>query len=179
VHITPFRGEYHELVPSARHLVRNLIYPVPDPSFPFLGVHFTRSVHGGIHAGPNAVLALAREGYTWRDVSRVDLAEMARDPGLWRLARRHWRTGLGEVWRSLSRAALVRALRKLVPDIGPADLEPAPSGVRAQALRADGSLVEDFAFAERGRVLHVLNAPSPAATASLAIGEHVAARLPL
>ena len=178
LHITPFRGEYHELVPSARGLVNHLVYPVPDPSFPFLGVHFTRSVHGGVHAGPNAVLALAREGYSWRDVSRVDLAEMARDPGLRRLARRHWRTGLGEVWRSLSTQAFVQALRRLVPEVSATDLESAPSGVRAQALRPDGTLVEDFAFAERGRVLHVLNAPSPAATASLAIGEHVAARLP-
>jgi L-2-hydroxyglutarate oxidase len=175
--ITPFRGEYHDLRPQARHLVRHLVYPVPDPSFPFLGVHFTRSIHGGVHAGPNAVLALAREGYRWRDVSGRDLAEMARDPGLRRLGRRHWRTGMAEVWRSLSTAAFVRALRRLVPEISAADLSSAPSGVRAQALRPDGTLVDDFAFVERGAILHVVNAPSPAATASLAIGEHVASRL--
>lgn len=177
VHITPFRGEYYELRPGARHLVRNLIYPVPDPDFPFLGVHFTRSVHGGVHAGPNAVLALAREGYSWRDVSRADLGEMVRDPGLRRLARRYWRTGAMEMWRSWSRRAFVRALQRLVPEIHADDLEPAPAGVRAQALRADGGLVEDFEFAAHGRLLHVLNAPSPAATASLAIGEHIATTL--
>lgn len=177
VRVTPFRGEYYELVPAARGLVRNLIYPVPDPAFPFLGVHFTRSIHGGVHAGPNAVLALAREGYSWRIANRHDMAEMLKDPGLWRLARRYWRTGLGEVRRSLSRRAFVSALRKLVPDVTAEDLQAAQAGVRAQALLADGTLVDDFAFAEHGRVLHVLNAPSPAATASLAIGEHIARRL--
>lgn len=176
VRITPFRGEYHELQPAARGLVRNLIYPVPDPAFPFLGVHFTRSIHGGVHAGPNAVLALSREGYGWRDVDLVDVSEMIRDRGLRRLARRYWRTGTGEIRRSVSRRAFVRALQKLVPEISHADLSPAPAGVRAQALRSDGTLVEDFAFAEHGDVLHVLNAPSPAATASLAIGEHIATR---
>jgi L-2-hydroxyglutarate oxidase len=177
VRITPFRGEFHDLVPSAQHLVRGLIYPVPDPAFPFLGVHLTRSIHGGVHAGPNAVLALAREGYRWTDVSMVDVAEMARNPAMWRLARRHWRTGGAEVWRSLSTGALVRALQRLVPELTAADIEPAPSGVRAQALRRDGTLVDDFAFQHRGPVLHVLNAPSPAATASLAIGEEIIARL--
>jgi L-2-hydroxyglutarate oxidase len=160
VRITPFRGEFHDLVPSARHLVRGLIYPVPDPTFPFLGVHLTRSIHGGVHAGPNAVLA-----------------EMARNPAMWRLARRHWRTGAAEVWRSVSTAALVRALQRLVPELTAADLQPAPSGVRAQALGRDGTLLDDFAFEQRGPVLHVLNAPSPAATASLAIGEQIATRL--
>ena len=177
VHITPFRGEYHELTHDALGLCRHLIYPVPDPAFPFLGVHFTRSIHGGVHAGPNAVLALAREGYSWRDVSARDLAEMASDPGLWRLARRHWRTGIGEMWRSVSTDALVRALRRLVPEIGPEHLEPAPAGVRAQALRSDGSLLDDFEFHRDGRVLSVINAPSPAATASLAIGERIVQRL--
>ena len=157
--------------------MNHLIYPVPDPAFPFLGVHFTRAIHGGVHAGPNAVLALAREGYTWRDVSINDVREMAGDPGLWRLARRHWRTGLGEVHRSLSVTALVKALQRLVPEIRSQHLEPAPSGVRAQALEADGSLLDDFAFEAQGPILHVLNAPSPAATASLAIGAEIAKRL--
>lgn len=178
VRITPFRGEYYELRPEARSLVRGLIYPVPDPAFPFLGVHFTRSIHGGVHAGPNAVLALSREGYSWRDVSLHDIAEMAGDPGLRRLARRYWRTGTGEVWRSLSRRAFARALRRLVPDITINDLVPAAAGVRAQALRPDGTLVEDFEFAGDGSVTHVLNAPSPAATASLAIGERIARHVP-
>jgi L-2-hydroxyglutarate oxidase len=176
VRITPFRGEYHHLRPHATGLVRNLIYPVPDPAFPFLGVHFTRDVHGGVHAGPNAVLALSREGYRWGAVSLTDLAEMVWDPGLWRLMARHWRTGLGEMHRSLSLRALTRALQRLVPDLAQEDLEPAPAGVRAQALRSDGELLDDFAFAESGPVLHVLNAPSPAATASLAIGEEIASR---
>jgi L-2-hydroxyglutarate oxidase len=177
VHITPFRGEYHELRPSARGLVRDLVYPVPDPRFPFLGAHFTRMINGGVHVGPNAVLALAREGYHWRDIERGDVGEMLRDPGLRRLAAQHWRTGSGEVWRSLSRHALVRRLRRLVPEVQVDDLVRAPSGVRAQALDAKGTLLDDFAFASTDRIVHVLNAPSPAATASLAIGEAVAARV--
>lgn len=175
VRIVPFRGEYHELVPARRHLCRHLIYPVPDPRFPFLGVHLTRMVDGTVHVGPNAVLALAREGYSW---GRVDLAEvrsLATSPALRRIAARHWRTGAGEVLRSASRRALVRALRRLVPEIGPADLVPAGAGVRAQACLPDGTLLDDFAVERHGRVVHVLNAPSPAATASLAIGAHVAA----
>jgi L-2-hydroxyglutarate oxidase len=177
VRITPFRGEYHELRPSARGLIRDLVYPVPDPRFPFLGAHFTRMIDGGIHVGPNAVLALAREGYRWRDVEPTDVAEMLRDPGLRRLAARHWRTGSGEVWRSLSRHALVRQLRLMVPEVTVDDLLRAPSGVRAQALDEKGTLLDDFAFASTDRIVHVLNAPSPAATASLAIGEAVAARV--
>jgi len=177
VRITPFRGEFHELVPSARHLVRCLIYPVPDPAFPFLGAHLTRSVHGGVHAGPNAVLALSREGYRWAEIEARDVLEMATNPGVWRLAKRHWRTGAAEVWRSLSVKAMTHALQRLVPELTAADLEPAPSGVRAQALRPDGTLLDDFAFEYHGSVLHVLNAPSPAATASLAIGEEIARRL--
>jgi L-2-hydroxyglutarate oxidase len=175
--ITPFRGEYHELRPEARRLVRHLVYPVPDPSFPFLGVHLTRSIDGGVHVGPNAVLALAREGYRWSDVDRRDVAEMLRDPGLRRLAARHWRTGSAEVVRSLSRRAFVRALQRLVPEVSVADLVRAPSGVRAQALSPEGDLLDDFAFATGRHTVHVVNAPSPAATASLAIGEEVARRV--
>lgn len=182
--IMPFRGEYHELIPSRRHLVRTLIYPVPDPRFPFLGVHLTSMMDGTVHAGPNAVLALSREGYRWRDIDRRDLTAMATDAASWRLARRYWRTGLGEVGRSLSRARFVKALQRLVPELTLEDLVPAGSGVRAQAVRKDGTLLDDFAFAGGAsgtvgdaRVVHVVNAPSPAATASLAIGRVIAGRL--
>jgi L-2-hydroxyglutarate oxidase len=174
--IVPFRGEYYELRAKARDLVRNLIYPVPDPGFPFLGVHFTRTIHGGVECGPNAVLALAREGYRWSDVSLRDLADSLGYAGFWRLAARHWRTGAGEVWRSLSKGAFTRALQRLVPEIRAEHLEAAPAGVRAQALAEDGALVDDFLIREKGRMVHVLNAPSPAATSSLAIGETVAER---
>jgi len=175
-HIVPFRGEYWALRPARRHLVRGLIYPVPDPSFPFLGVHLTTTIGGGVLAGPNAVLALAREGYRWRDASPRHIAALAADRGLWRLARRYWRTGAGEVWRSLSKNAFVRELRRLLPELGADDLERAPAGVRAQALRPDGALVDDFAIVETERAIHVVNAPSPAATASLEIGSAIAAK---
>lgn len=174
--IIPFRGEYFELAPARRHLVHGLIYPAPDPRFPFLGVHLTRSVHGGVHVGPNAVLALAREGYSWRVIEPADIAETMRAPGFRTLARQHWRYGLNEMTRSLSRRSFARALARLVPDVTAADLSPAASGVRAQAVHADGRLADDFELhrSNEGRVLHVLNAPSPAATASLAIGDHLA-----
>jgi len=177
--IVPFRGEYFELAPSRSHLVNALIYPVPDPQFPFLGVHLTRSVHGRIHAGPNAVLALSREGYSWRAVDVGDLASTIRFRGFRHLARAQWRYGLSEMVRSFSRARFAAALARLVPEVRREDLEPASSGVRAQAVDADGRLVDDFAFSRSndGRALHVLNAPSPAATASLAIGDHIAAEL--
>jgi L-2-hydroxyglutarate oxidase len=174
--IVPFRGEYYELVPAARALVRGLIYPVPDPRFPFLGVHFTRTLAGGVECGPNAVLALAREGYTWLDVSARDLADTLAYGGFWRLARRHWRYGGMEVRRSLSRRAFARSLQRLVPDVKASDLVRAPAGVRAQALEPDGELVDDFLLVERRREIHVCNAPSPAATSSLAIGETIAER---
>ena len=174
--IMAFRGEYFELTPRARALVRHLVYPLPDPAFPFLGVHFTRMIDGGVHAGPNAVPALAREGYSWRSVNGADLAEILRDRGSWSLARKYWRTGAGEIHRSLSKAAFVRALQRLVPEIVAEDLIPSPAGVRAQAIRPDGSLVDDFAFADGPRSVHVVNAPSPAATASLAIAEEIADR---
>ncbi len=174
--ILPFRGEYYELSEGRRDLVRHLIYPVPDPSFPFLGVHLTRDVHGGVHAGPNAVLALAREGYTLGSFSRRDVAEIARYSGFWRLARRHWRTGAGEYRRSLLRSAFVAGLQQLVPEVQAEDLVPALAGVRAQAVLPDGSLVDDFLIDETPRGLHVLNAPSPAATASMPIGNELAAR---
>ena len=174
VQIVPFRGEYFELVPSAEHLCRTLIYPVPDPAFPFLGVHFTRMIGGGVECGPNAVLAFAREGYTRTTVNLRDLAETLGYSGFRRLARKHLRAGLGEMWRSFSKAAFVRALQRLVPEIRAEHLVPAEAGVRAQAVRPDGALEDDFALVRRGRVLHVVNAPSPAATASLAIGQHIA-----
>jgi len=176
VSIVPFRGEYYELAPARRHLVRALIYPVPDPRFPFLGVHLTRTVDGRVEAGPNAVLALQREGYSWRDVSLRDLAETARWPGFWRLMRRHWATGMGEVWRSLVRGAFLRDLRRLVPELADADLLRGGSGVRAQAVDRAGRLVDDFHILPGERALHVLNAPSPAATASIAIGQWIAER---
>ncbi|WP_232847768.1 L-2-hydroxyglutarate oxidase [Occultella kanbiaonis] len=175
--IVPFRGEYFELVPDKADLVRTLIYPVPDPRFPFLGVHLTTMIHGGVHAGPNAVLALAREGYTWRDVNLADLRGSLSWPGLWRLGRRNIVPGAGEIIRSLSRARFAASLSRLVPGITAADLVPAPAGVRAQALRRDGSLVDDFLVQRADRQLHVLNAPSPAATASLEIAAHLESEL--
>lgn len=173
VSIVPVRGEYYELVPARRHLVRNLIYPVPDPDLPFLGVHFTRDVHGGVHAGPNAVPALGREAYRWGQVDRHEVAALVREPGVRRVARRYWRTEIGEVRRSLHKRSFVRALARLVPDVTEGDLVPAPAGIRAQAVDGHGRLLDDFAFTRAGRVLHVLNAPSPAATASLAIAEQI------
>ncbi len=172
--IVPFRGDYYTLTPAARSLVRGLIYPVPDPRFPFLGVHFTRTIGGEVLAGPNAVLAFAREGYRRTDVSLRDLAGTLAFAGFRRLARRHWRTALAEMGRDWSKAAFGRELRRYVPDCHNKDIVFGPSGVRAQALRADGTLVEDFSIAEGPHVLHVRNAPSPAATASLAIGRRLA-----
>ena len=176
VRIVPFRGEYYDLVPQRHGLVRNLIYPVPDPRFPFLGVHFTRMVHGGVEAGPNAVLALRREGYGRADFSLRDTAELIAYPGFWRMGLRHWRMGLHESWRSTSGAAFVAALRQLVPEITRADVVRAGAGVRAQALGPGGSLCDDFVIVEADRMVHVLNAPSPAATASITIGRAIAER---
>ncbi|MEX0847195.1 MAG: L-2-hydroxyglutarate oxidase [Ilumatobacteraceae bacterium] len=177
--IVPFRGEYFELAPSRTHLVKALIYPVPDPQFPFLGVHLTRGVNGHIHAGPNAVLALAREGYSWRAINGRDLKETVSFPGFQTLAKAQWRYGLSEMARSFSRTMFANALARLVPEVRKEDLEPAAAGVRAQAIHPDGRLADDFEFGRSngGRVLHVLNAPSPAATASLAIGDQIAAEL--
>lgn len=173
VMIVPFRGEYFDLVPERACLVRALIYPVPDPRFPFLGVHFTRRISGKVDAGPNAVLALAREGYRHTDISVRDLASAFAFQGFWRMARQHWRNGLDEWHRSLSKRAFVRALQRLLPEVGEKDLVPGGSGVRAQALKPDGALVDDFQFVPSGKVLHVLNVPSPAATASLTIGRAI------
>lgn len=175
--VIAFRGEYRELVPTRSHLVRTLIYPVPDPQFPFLGVHLTRGIDGHVHVGPNAVLALAREGYQWRQIDIRQLRRTFAFRGFRRFARTNWRFGFDEMARSLSRRRFAAAARQLVPEIARADLAPAPSGVRAQAIAADGQLVDDFAFRSVGRALHVLNAPSPAATASLEIGAAIAARL--
>lgn len=172
--IVPFRGDYYTLTPRARRLVRGLIYPVPDPSFPFLGIHFTKRIDGSVLAGPNAVLAFAREGYRRRDLSFRDLRETLAFPGFRRLARRHLASGLAEMWRDLSKRAFTSALARYVPEIRAVDLVFGPSGVRAQSLSADGRLVEDFSIGESAHVLHVRNAPSPAATASLAIGRELA-----
>ncbi len=174
VHIIPFRGEYYELIPERHGLVRDLIYPVPDPRFPFLGVHFTRMVHGGVEAGPNAVLAFRREGYARSAFSIRDSLEMASYGGFWRMAGKYWKTGAGEFHRSFSKAAFVQALQRLMPDIREADLVPGGAGVRAQAVAADGSLVDDFRIERANRMIHVLNAPSPAATSSLSIGATIA-----
>jgi len=173
VMIVPFRGEYYDLVPERASLVRSLIYPVPDPRFPFLGVHFTRRITGKVDAGPNAVLALAREGYRHSDISVRDLASTLAFPGFWRMARQHWRNGMDEWHRSLSKAAFVQALQRLLPEVTANDLVPGSSGVRAQALKPDGALVDDFQFVASGKILHVLNVPSPAATASLSIGKSI------
>jgi (S)-2-hydroxyglutarate dehydrogenase len=175
--IVPFRGEYFELKPEAHHFCKNLIYPVPDPNFPFLGVHFTRMIGGSVECGPNAVLAFAREGYKKTDLNIVDLAESLTYPGFLRMAAKYWRMGMGEMWRSVSKAAFVRALQRLLPEIRAEHLEPAPAGVRAQAVTPEGSLVDDFLIQETDRVINVGNAPSPAATASLNIGKLIAERL--
>jgi L-2-hydroxyglutarate oxidase len=172
--IIPFRGEYYQLVPERRFLVRNLIYPVPDPRFPFLGVHFTRTIHGQIEAGPNAVLALKREGYRLRSISARDAGEMFLYRGFWRLVQKYWRTGLGELHRSVSKRAFVKALQQLIPQLRAGDLRPYGAGVRAQAVDPNGQLVDDFRILEAERMIHVLNAPSPAATASLSIGKLIA-----
>jgi len=177
--VIAFRGEYRELAPARSHLVRGLVYPVPDPRFPFLGVHLTRGIDGAVHVGPNAVLAFAREGYQWRRVDVRDLVDTFRFPGFRRFAARNWRFGVDEMARSLSRRRFTAAVRRLLPEIERGDLVAAPSGVRAQAIASTGELVDDFAIHSVGRAGHVLNAPSPAATASLEIGATIAARLEL
>jgi len=177
--IMPFRGEYYMIRKERQSLVRNLIYPVPDPQFPFLGVHFTRMVKGGVEAGPNAVLAMAREGYTWGDINIRDLGESLSFPGLWKFMLKYPSLCSYEIWRSISRREFCRSLQKLVPEICDDDLETGSAGFRAQAMSSDGSLVEDFSFVEGPGILHVVNAPSPAATASLAIGAEIARQLRL
>lgn len=173
VRIIPFRGEYYRLAPAAQHLVKNLIYPVPNPQFPFLGVHFTRLIHGGVEAGPNAVLAFSREGYRLADINLRDLLDALSFPGLWRFLRKYPEMARTELAQSLSKVRFCRALQRLVPDIRAEDLEAGGAGVRAQAMTPDGALVDDFHLVARTDALHVLNAPSPAATASLAIGEYI------
>jgi (S)-2-hydroxyglutarate dehydrogenase len=173
VMIIPFRGEYYELAPGREGLVRSLIYPVPDPALPFLGVHFTRHVHGGVEAGPNAVLAFSREGYRHSDTDTGDVLTMLTFPGFWRMGMKQWRTGVDEFYRSLSKEAFTRALQKLLPEIRSEDLKTGGAGVRAQAVRRDGSLLDDFYFVQGENMLHVCNVPSPAATASLPIGRAV------
>jgi L-2-hydroxyglutarate oxidase LhgO len=175
--VVPFRGEYYALKPAAHHLCRNLIYPVPDAKFPFLGVHFTRMIRGGVECGPNAVLAFAREGYRKTDVNLADLAETLAYPGFLRMASRHWRMGIGELWRSYNKRAFVRALQRLLPAIRAEDLEPVPAGVRAQLLARDGTLVDDIVIRQNERVLNVGNTPSPAATSSLNISKLIVDRL--
>lgn len=175
--IVPFRGEYYELTEDAAALVNGLIYPVPDPRFPFLGVHLTKMIEGGVHAGPNAVLALAREGYTWSDIDVRDLADSLTWPGLWRLGARNLVPGAKEVARSASRSLFAHSLARLVPEIRREHLTPSPAGVRAQALKKDGTMVDDFLIQSAPRQVHVLNAPSPAATASLEIARHIVAEL--
>ncbi len=175
--IVPFRGEYYELKPEAEHLCRGLIYPVPDPKFPFLGVHFTLMIGGQVECGPNAVLAFAREGYRFTDFSVTDIGEIIRFPGFQKLAVKYWHTGLGEMWRSANKNAFVKALRKLIPAVQAKHLVKAPAGIRAQALFPNGAMVDDFAFKISRRIVNVVNAPSPAATASLAVGKSIAEKL--
>ena len=176
--IVPFRGEYYELVPEKRHLVKTLIYPVPNPDFPFLGVHFTKMIDGSVHAGPNAVLAFKREGYHKTDFDLRDFLETMGYGGFWKLARRHMGEGVMEIRRSLSKAAFVRSLQRLIPEVQPADVVPAHAGVRAQALMPDGKLVDDFLILKGTNSVHVCNAPSPAATASLEIGKAIVEQIP-
>jgi (S)-2-hydroxyglutarate dehydrogenase len=175
--IVPFRGEYYQLKPQKYHLCRNLIYPVPDPKFPFLGVHFTRMIDGSVECGPNAVLAFAREGYKMSQINPQDLFESLTYAGFLKMAAKHWKMGMGEMWRSFSKGAFVKALQRLMPEITAGDLEPAPAGVRAQAVGSDGSLVDDFLVVESPHMIHVNNAPSPAATASLSIGAYITERV--
>jgi len=175
IKIVPFRGEYYELVPNRHQLVNNLIYPVPDPRFPFLGVHFTRMIHGGVEAGPNAVLAFKREGYRRTSFSLRDAWSTLTYGGFWRLAARYWRMGLGEFYRSFSKRAFVEALQRLIPSLEYDDIRPGGAGVRAQALAPNGALLDDFRIIEARQMIHVLNAPSPGATASLSIGQTIAA----
>ncbi len=174
IKVIPFRGDYYELSPKRTSLVRNLIYPVPDPQFPFLGVHFTRMIHGGVEAGPNAVLALAREGYRKSSFSPADTCDLLMYGGFWKLALGHWQMGMGEIYRSLSKRAFVSALQKLVPELRMEDVAASGAGVRAQAVKPNGQLVDDFHIEQDDRMIHVLNAPSPAATASISIGETIA-----
>ncbi len=172
--IIPFRGEYYKLIEEKQHLVKNLIYPVPNPKFPFLGVHFTRMIKGGVEAGPNAVLAFKREGYNKTDFSFKDVSALLTYPGFWKMVSKYYKMGFGEFYRSFSRNAFVKALQKLVPDLLLSDIATSGSGVRAQALEPNGKLVDDFRIAEAERMVHVLNAPSPAATASISIGNTIA-----
>jgi L-2-hydroxyglutarate oxidase len=176
--IVPFRGEYYELIPERRSLVRNLIYPVPDPEFPFLGVHFTRMIDGSVHAGPNAVLSFKREGYHRTSFNLRDFTEIMTYPGFWRMAARNAKSGLEEMYRSFSKKAFVRSLQRLIPEVRGEDLVPGEAGVRAQALRPDGGLVDDFLIIKGSSTIHVCNAPSPAATASLEIGRTIAGQIP-
>jgi L-2-hydroxyglutarate oxidase len=177
--IIPFRGEYYELKPEKRYLVKNLIYPVPNPNFPFLGVHFTRMIDGNVHAGPNAVLSFKREGYRKTDLNLRDLAESLTYPGLWKLVAQYGAIGVGEIIRSFSKTAFVRSLQQLIPEVQPEDVIPTHAGVRAQALSPTGNLVDDFLIVEGRKALHICNAPSPAATASLEIGKAIAERVPV
>jgi len=174
VQIIPFRGEYYEVVKDKEHLVKNLVYPVPDARFPFLGVHFTRMIHGGVEAGPNAVLGFKREGYKLSSISISDMAQYGFYLGFWRMALKYWKMGLGEFYRSFSKKAFVKALQRLLPDLREEDVHPAGSGVRAQALSPSGQLLDDFSIVEAPNMVHVLNAPSPAATASISIGKSIA-----
>jgi (S)-2-hydroxyglutarate dehydrogenase len=176
--IIPFRGEYYELIPEKRHLVKTLIYPVPNPDFPFLGVHFTRMIDGSVHAGPNAVLSLKREGYKKTDFDLRDFAEVMTYPGFWKLAAKHADEGIQEIIRSFSKAAFVRSLQQLIPEVQASDLVPCHAGVRAQALMNDGKLVDDFLIISGQNCVNVCNAPSPAATSSLEIGKAIVAKIP-
>ncbi len=176
IQIVPFRGEYFELTPKAEHMVNGLIYPMPNPEFPFLGVHFTKMVLGGVECGPNAVFAFKREGYEKLSFDLEETIETVNFPGFWKLAKQNWRMGLDEYYRSFSKRAFVQGLKKLIPSIEATDLKPAPSGVRAMALTPEGDIVDDFRFASTEREIHVLNAPSPAATAGLAIGDEIVNR---
>lgn len=176
VQIVPFRGEYYELKAEAEHLVNGLIYPMPNPAFPFLGVHFTKMVLGGVECGPNAVFAFKREGYNKLSFNLNETIETVNFPGFWKLAKKHWRMGLDEYYRSFSKKAFVKGLQKLIPAISESDLQPSPSGVRAMALKPNGEILDDFRFVATANEIHVLNAPSPAATAGLAIGDEILKR---